>query len=1361
MPDRFIFTALPRRITPGAITGTFDASLSVFAAPRLDPGPSLGSVATRFGGFANMTEWLAQLIFTVEFDGVQSLPGNVAPGMDPPTWDLLFNGNTPVESFSYTSLSGKRLLSFPVTRLNDALLGMYKGLSQTPHSLPKVRPASDGNNTDLSPLFGALGGMNGALKSIEAGIGPDASDAAIAGAFGVNAADPELQDAVASFYRATRFYRRRIGKEDPNQMDPPPAVPPLEFHQMVALLADHPLIMRRLGTVVDLTVQLRALTGLEPGGRVRVNVAEPAGPVQGIALSTPWTRYQLDSGSGRFIAAPLAGSDLADAMLRLDDEERFRPIQLDVDGSAMKTVQHAVSLRNQENQELPLPMEQSEHLASLRTVGIGVAEAARTGGLQQRFTEQDSLNAAVQNDQLDANDIGAEELLRGYRVDVLDRGVWRSLNARTGDYVLGSGGAAVQLQHSDEGYIKAASVSSTEADADDLYAHELVFSWDGWSMSARRPGRDLSVAPDDNDPMVETATIEDVENPPHPDLALSSSYVPTPGTLPRLRFGRGYRLRARAVDIAGNSLRLDEADADHASRETTYRRLEPVAPPTLVYRAPVTEGEWIEHLVIRSDYDASTGAWVQRAAVAAFDYPTTSERHVAPPKATQSTCETHGMLDALMASEDQADHRESYLLSLRESGTFLDRESLDHNSGQYIALSPQPELHHTPTTPVRFHDTWPSRRGDPLGPGQYVVHPGEQAPLPYLPDPMARGIVLWTPGVDGLRIQRDFDGDWQQQRPFRLVLQEGSEVDLDIAFDEGGETLQVRLPKAQIVKLRYGSTLELGRIDHMHFWADLDGQEGAAEAAVAVREGTHWMFSPHRELTLLHAVQRPLQPPVADIAVDDTRAPQQTYATVAQTIGCHNHSSGQVDLYAHWDDWRDDLSHPAPRQVRRSAHIATVYPGYDDDGVLINGATHDFGDTHHHDVVYQAIATTRFREYFPPSLWRDTANIERPESVFGTPPDDAPDVPAGAPAPLEKTPTVVLGTARPDKPAVRYVMPTVRDGVGSGGARLTREGRGVRVYLDRPWYSSGNGELLGVVLPTAAPGNTPEDLVTTWASDPLRLNRAPSNPLEAAHFVNAVDGAQSLSLPGTGLRVDVVGFDVEWDADAGSWFCDIEVDTGAAYFPFIRFSFCRFQPDSIDDAHLSAAVPTDFIQVLPDRVATLKRNDDSFTVTLSGHTQDNAEGASEVAPPVEPQLDKLALPGNQGPAMGLSLELLTPAPEMAAHHLVLARVEARTGGDSDLHWTPADDGVELTPYRKMGEPGVVVWRGNVGPALASSDALRVVVEEYELYPVDPDVKPTDAATAKLPPAEQRQGGYDKDNAVAGSRLVYAGHFIAP
>src|SRR5260221_10902739 len=47
------------------------------------------------------------------------------------------------------------------------------------------------------------------------------------------------------------------------------------------------------------------------------------------------------------------------------------------------------------------------------------------------------------------------------------------------------------------------------------------------------------------------------------------------------------------------------------------------------------------------------------------------------------------------------------------------------------------------------------------------------------------------------------------------------------------------------------------------------------------------------------------------------------------------------------------------------------------------------------------------------------------------------------------------------------------------------------------------------------------------------------------------------------------------------------MDPGGAYFPFVRLALTRYQPDSVADAHLSRVVLADFIQLLPDRSASI------------------------------------------------------------------------------------------------------------------------------------------------------------------------------
>src|SRR4029077_17850388 len=97
----------------------------------------------------------------------------------------------------------------------------------------------------------------------------------------------------------------------------------------------------------------------------------------------------------------------------------------------------------------------------------------------------------------------------------------------------------------------------------DLYVHEAIARWTGWSLSVPMPGKALSrfgdpskaVPPDGDDPDFRT----DEAITPYKVRAV---YKAIPGSLPRLKFGRRYRMRARAVDLAGNSMGLADPLAD-------------------------------------------------------------------------------------------------------------------------------------------------------------------------------------------------------------------------------------------------------------------------------------------------------------------------------------------------------------------------------------------------------------------------------------------------------------------------------------------------------------------------------------------------------------------------------------------------------------------------------------------------------------------------------------------------------------------------------------------------------------------------------------------------------------------------------
>lgn len=712
---------------------------------------------------------------------------------------------------------------------------------------------------------------------------------------------------------------------------------------------------------------------------------------------------------------------------------------------------------------------------------------------------------------------------------------------------------------------------------------------------------------------------------------------------------------------------------------------------------------------------------------------------MAAPKVNQAFIEAHGTFDPVWAGEDNVTHQTSYLLALKEAGTFQDREIFDPDQGMMVPVS-NIVLVSTATTPPEWVDTWPQQRGDPLATGQYVMHTGESVELPYLPDPMVFGVTLEDPAT-GVTYQRQFAGTWPKLAPFRLVVREGTEVDAEPRVEVGGDTLEVYLPQATIFKLRYSCHADPNNLPMMAMFQGLSG-----EALTRAREGTHWMLTPQREMTLVHAVQQPLVDPSAQVEQDTERTPGQTYATMRGSVAFHGKSTTKVDVEAHWVDPVDLVTDPGPTRIRQQSHILDLTPAYEQNELPLGGAQqiHELGDTKHRMVVYQAIGTTRYREYFPQAIWKDKSKITAEEKVAepGTLKSKQPI--------FTKTAVSVLSTARPDVPKLLYMIPTFTWETSGGGNRKTRRGRGVRIYLDRPWYSSGDGELLGItVVPAGGNETTLGKYTSEWGSDPIRANLSPQNRLTAGHFIGEKRTGKGLTLAdGPSATVDVVGYEPEYNEDRRLWFCDVELDTGDAYVPFLRLAMVRYQPESLPGLELSRLVKADFIQVAPDRSAVVSRTaPNTVSVALSGAAGDNTDGLIEVEEPGVP--DDIASPVPDD-GFDITAPDLTPAPNKARSHVVRARLERRLGA-TDLDWRPFDQGVVLSAYHKGASPGDVVWRGTLPlpqAAQGGSDLWRIAVLEYEVFPTDADVEDNDGTVAPVA------------NHVA-SRLVFAAHLAIP
>jgi len=194
---------------------------------------------------------------------------------------------------------------------------------------------------------------------------------------------------------------------------------------------------------------------------------------------------------------------------------------------------------------------------------------------------------------------------------------------------------------------------------------------------------------------------------------------------------------------------------------------------------------------------------------------------------------------------------------------------------------------------------------------------------------------------------------------------------------------------------------------------------------------------------------------------------------------------------------------------------------------------------------------------------------------------------------------------------VRYLIPAFgwqRTSTASE-ASSRRVGNLLRVYLGRPWFATGAGEYLGVIVanPVAPVTEFPPALapyVSGYGQDPVFSAGLVTRGPELADFKLATflgHGVQLAEQTGTELWTSVAGHPVAWDAARKLWYADIAVSPDPTYFPFVKLALVRYQPKSLNGIKVSRVVQADFIQVAPDRTATVTYPSPTVArVTVSG-----------------------------------------------------------------------------------------------------------------------------------------------------------------
>jgi hypothetical protein len=1417
-----LFTVMPRSLS---ISGE-RLPISVYVSPRLMGESVLGAFPDWLDWTARLQEGGMLLIFEAEGQSFEAAIDREP--LRPDLWRALFNQETFVRSHAFQDNTGAGVLSYGVRETLSAIKGLYQEAG-----VSLALPAQDGDQAEdarrsrnRERLSQLLDGMEvhwnerRGREWREALAHPQrrrqGRAASPLDAEGLLPAEPSATaHSEVAIPFATYHHMPQIADEEPAPL-PPDVNANRDFHDALTALNSHPELLRALGLVFDFELPADLVPETPGGGYGTISVRQVnqswdwGAPTTTPPLESAYVHQAVDDGRRVFAPAPRRVAERSYptqvAGLLALDPARFGLAQVDVDAAMHKVIIQAEIVHPEAGRNLdpgaelePAPHQEvydpDATLPALRSGGLQLYADERAVQLLEAFQDNKEFNGAVEGGGAQQRPFFAEDLLRGYRLDVWDSqtNAWHSLHARSGAYEIGEERAPFATE-AEEGFVQLAAtraVPEAVNRTDDYYLHEVVARWAGWSLSAPLPAKALSKHGDPKKAIPQDGDPDYAVDEPITPFVIRATYRVLPGSLPRLRFGTRYRIRARAVDLCGNSMRpgdslLEALSAGMAlprdSEGMAYLRFEPVISPQVILRdtRAVTEpGSQLDRLVIRTfNSDPSLDS-------SAADL-TAADRHLVPPRAPVELGERHGMFDDASGrlSPDPAIYQ---LIAQRDAGEFNQVTVAVAGQDKQFPLEPADSIAALPHLPDPLARGAALRDlpGTPGGSRGRATDLGAPGPVAYtaLDDPNPRpGSVTLIPFG-----QHDADPDWQNLQGVRLALSEPQpEQPAAPQWEQATRTLTLFLPKGQTAVVPLSSYMSADDLKRMGLWQWLrehieritlteprpqylePGRAIDELAHVLQRavEGGHWMLTPPKLLTLVHAVQQPLGRPrfaaltVAHTPLEGLAAPLQTAlsqgrgdpselaplaawrrpgGTEAYLLGAlqlHGASTSRVDLVAVWEDPVDDPGQPAPTRNRQEGPVETLPlngvrehtlraagaeyravghydPEHDQIAFLRAGSRfgdpnenesvfysdaaprHTLSDTKRRRVQYTAIATTRYQEYFAQDQGLEFTRSSEPVVV---------DVPA---------------SERPLAPSVQYVVPTFgwQRQTETNLKRSVRFGGGLRVYLNRPWYSSGEGELLGVALYSFQDGALDDTkrqkwkpFISQWGMDPIWQSAALDGYPHIGNFAGHVEQDLKVSLEEAAARtsaggpglVDVVGFPVAFDEERRLWYADVTLNVfTATYAPFVRLALVRYQPHALPDARISRVVLADFAQLTPDR---------SAMVTLDPHHPRRVRVVvSGVAP--------------RGPSPSAA------AP--ARPTVIRVRAQQREPGiTSDLAWQDLPGEVaQIVEARgpAAGQPDLALYVGQITFATRPApNQYRLVVEEYEQIAADYSVQDGDA-----------------------------------
>ena len=799
--------------------------------------------------------------------------------------------------------------------------------------------------------------------------------------------------------------------------EPPPAAAPtpeqqaadrqalhdsVDFHKIISSLNEHPALLRRLGLVIDLAVP-RSATQSDLRHRTAAAAVDQRVPRRRFDQDRPAALDRLAARSGGGAAVRGRRTTGCPASSTSGRGQPFSVHPMALDSAVLQTVAMVSALPQRGERSAP---------PALRSGGLTLIQEGRSQAAHADLT------AAMQDDRGSSPDtaLRPHDVTRGYRLDVFDteRAVWRSLHARRVTYAKGDAPLIEPVLDEGSHHPSAtgpAVAAGAEPAADaPIFLHESFVRWDGWSLSAPRPGRSLGVDPSGPDPSrPETMPQHSTQRPADPggaadrderaaaQPAAAAVRAQVPGAGPDRRPGRqrsGSRGRRRTLAAP-----VGDPAGDRASGRPghSWRRGDPLR----AVRAGAAAG----------DHPAQPGAAERSPDRAAHPHrrsrarPSTSaECLLFAPKGTVELAEWHGRFDDAIGSGDAALVRASYDVAARESGVLPDAGADE---------------------------------------------------LPYLPDPLAIGVAIaGGPGVaPGNTPAIEWRGtSWDRPRPITLRLAVN-----DLHFqpppdiDEDASLITIKLDPALRAQLRLSSLIPDGTPFGLMDWLGEDAvgaeltEDLQRQLRRAIDDSRHVMFTPWEDMEVVHAVQRPLEAPNLEPA--ETPPPRKPGDTVFKpncTLIREPLSTATLTPRGQLDRHRGRSGGPLRTARRRRpdavAAAGQLRGGQHHAGHSRPGRRRDAADTAYRRLLHRLdpAAAAVLRHPAPRGeLHRDRAQpVRRRVPRAGGQPDAFTRI--GTPAT-----SIAQSTARPPAPVVADVVPLVSTGpVSVSAAALSARAAG-------------------------------------------------------------------------------------------------------------------------------------------------------------------------------------------------------------------------------------------------------------------------------------------------------------------------------